>query len=74
MEFKLYFSRSRLPVPSHSPHKPRPETTLLMMHTVAADSVRIHNEMMHGGFVQFLKYAIPTLIAFVLLWTKFAKS
>jgi hypothetical protein len=45
-----------------------------MMHTVAADSVRIQNEMLHGGFVQFLKFSIPALFAFVLLWTKFAKS
>jgi hypothetical protein len=45
-----------------------------MMNTLAPDSVRIHNEMMHGGLVQFFKYAIPALVVFVLLWTKFAKS
>lgn len=45
-----------------------------MMNTLAADSVRLHNEAMHGGFVGFVKYAIPALIIFVLLWTRFAKS
>lgn len=44
-----------------------------MMH-LAQDSVRTHNEIVHGGFVEYLKYAIPALIVFVLLWTKFAKS
>ena len=45
-----------------------------MMNTLAADSVRIHNEALHSGFVEILKYAIPALIAFVLLWTRFVKS
>jgi len=45
-----------------------------MMKTLAADSVRIHNEAMHGGFTHYLQYAIPALIVFVLLWAKFVKS
>ena len=45
-----------------------------MMNTLAADSVRLHNETLHGGFVEIVKYAIPVLILFVLLWTRFVKS
>jgi hypothetical protein len=45
-----------------------------MMNTLAADSVRIHNEGLHGGFTHFLQYAIPVLIVFVFLWAKFVKS
>jgi|GEM_PF-4945819 hypothetical protein len=45
-----------------------------MMNTLAADSVRIHNESLHGGFASFLQYAIPVLIVFVFLWAKFVKS
>lgn len=45
-----------------------------MMNALAADSVRLHNEAMHGGFVEILKYAVPALIAFVLLWTRFVKN
>ncbi len=45
-----------------------------MMNVLAQDSARIHNEMMHGNYVQYFKYAIPALIALGLLWVKFAKS
>lgn len=45
-----------------------------MMNALAADSVRIHNEAMHGGLVSFLKYAIPSLIVVGLLWAKFVKG
>jgi hypothetical protein len=50
------------------------ETPVPMLNSIVADSVRIHNEALHSGFVQIVKYAIPGLIAFVLLWTRFAKS
>lgn len=45
-----------------------------MMNILSPDSVRIHNESMHGGFTHFLQYAIPALIVFVFLWAKFIKS
>ncbi len=43
------------------------------MHTLAVDSVRIHNESLHMGFTQFWQYLVPAMVVFGYLWVKFVK-
>ncbi len=51
-----------------------PLLEFLRMQHLATDSVRLHNELVHGSFVHYLRYAIPALVAFVVLWAKFVKD
>ena len=44
-----------------------------MLELFSLDSVRTHNETLHGGFANFLRTAIPLLLVFVIAWVKFAK-
>ena len=43
-----------------------------MLQFFTADSVRIHNELMHASFSRYSIYLVAGLLVFVFAWLKFA--
>ena len=44
-----------------------------MLHFLAIDSVRTHNELMHSGYSKWVLILVPALVVFIYAWTKFVK-